>query len=876
MPTSAAAAVPAAVPAAMATAAALGRLGRRVAGRQLPVHEGGVAWKAGGNSLQWAQVQVQLRRLSAAAGSSSSTSTSTISTTIRATASGPHMPVPAATQPPPPATAASPVPSSPRKPRGRARKAFSASSMMTNGASDADFMLPIHHTYIRGINIRNFALIEEQMVQFLPGLNVVTGESGAGKSVLLGAVSQLLGAPLIDDCVRPPATSALIEGEVLVAGHQIRAIKSVLANYESALPTASLSQDGCRLYLRREIVLDDQPSTSNGMTSSGYVRAKTICRVNGVIVPLRVLRALGSALVDINGQNVQNTLLSESAQLALLDRYAGTTQAAMEFAQLALKARSLGEAAEQINRATNTDADDLMDLIEDVAAANIIQGEEVKLRAELRQLENSRATIEACQRAHSAFSAGVVTSHGSSGSVYSTLKAITRELQGLQAEQQGPPPDDDNDELAEEEELLEEDDGAKLINDALDLVMQAETLLMEAESRVETFAMGTQFSDRRYDVVSKRLKDLDKLKYRYRQPSFDALLLAAEEAQSTLDDLENLQQRKESIVHERRQLARQMGEAAVELSRRRREAVSGLKQAVESSLAQLGMEGSQFHVKINWTEADPSAYRVMGLGLDGGENGDVPLWGSGSNSFRVGEAEQLGEEPDALYKYTSNGLDSVTFLLAASPAEPLRPLAHVASGGESARIMLALKTTPGASGTAGSPVAVFDELDSGVGGRLGSRVGDALRRLSEFGNTQVLCVTHLPQVAVFADKHLKVVKHKTDDGRAITAIQNLTSEHERVQEISQMLGMGTDAAAELITNAAQLWRSRMERLQPNGHGNGNGHDGILLQSVKGLDRMNNLAEQMQLNRDVRSDNNGNHWVDLDDMMAKSNHFAHIN
>eukprot|EP00899_Mesostigma_viride_P015890 jgi/Mesvir1/24301/Mv10991-RA.1 len=919
-------------------------------------------------------------------------------------------------------------------------------------------------SYIREIRIRDYALVAEQSVRFVPGLNIITGESGSGKSVLLSALGQLLGAPVDPECVRPPATRALIEGELHVAASHWPAIQRLLEAYPAATASVPTNLGACGSapssssnsahhplpasppssssssavhsstpWLKNQgtgnrgsspaasFSFSSSSPTDNGFSNStaggrgegsefclggfhprgeewvgrgggrgcrseecgeklrgrggrgagsgkggsgGYAvgsNVRSICRINGAVVPLKVLRAVGQLLVDVNGQNVQQSLVKEDAQVALLDRFAGTSSLAAQFAELVDRADELAQELHRLDDRMAMDEDQLARMVQEINAINPRVGEDAALRRALQSLDLRRATVEACQRVHSTLTAGVTGDGLGDGSgtprrgVYTSLRSALNDLSSIDVEAleraaAGGAEGEEGRLEAEEAEAGAPDldftmgDPENLVA-AADLIEQAQALLRRAEALVEDFATDTPVSDLERDRLLKRSREIERLKLRYRTPSIAALRRAAEEAEQTLAEFASMGQRVEQLEAELQDVGCQLASLGAALSSKRREAAADMCRAVEASLEHLHMSNSRFRVQMAWSPAavaqrpagqvqgqgggggrypDSAPPRLQGTGTgssvlsrskseksiafaegadvrwqeredpDGGEaeseaedededeasdlvdemedgledgeeeeegedeerkagegrkgssshwggtgsdeawgassggNGgawaadaagmppEVDVWGPVENSLLVPGCAPMGEDPGLYYKFGLQGFDKVVFLLAASPSEPLRPLTSVASGGECARIMLALKTMPGASSSDGGlSIAVFDELDSGVGGRIGGRVGVSLHRLCSTGH-QVICVTHLPQVAVFANHHVKVSKAMAEDGRMLTVLQELSSEGERTDEIAHMLGLGPSAASELMRNArrdAQEVAAEQKRLE---------------------------------------------------------------
>eukprot|EP00850_Spirogloea_muscicola_P020010 SM000205S06217 [mRNA] locus=s205:110004:115181:+ [translate_table: standard] len=712
---------------------------------------------------------------------------------------------------------------------------------------------PLHGpAVLTELQIRNFALIESQTVTFAPGLNVITGESGAGKSILLQALTQVLGAPLVEDCVRPPANSALVRAVFRVStalaarlasktatGTAADAANAAVHTKPAVAPGLDVDQEAAapsaitEVVLEREIFRGAAPQGRFSKDSEGAVmavrkaaKAKSLCRIGTTQVPLKVLRAAGAMLVDVNGQSSQGQLRAEDMQVSMLDHFAGSqaiSQAA-RFQLLVHQAGCLMEKKAELAGSGVATAAALQELVDEVAALGLREGDEDRLQMELRQQEQAQELAEKCWHVIGTMTDGGLGS-GATGpgmSVRGQLRAILRQLIDIQ----------------EATGRVEDQPGfsARDVEAAVETVTEAGTLLDQATTSVEHFAGELEYSNIRIQEIQKRLRRLDKVKRAFGAKSSNVLLAMAVEAEKKLLNAADLEDQLAMLSQELSGLAQEMAAVGVDLSHRRRVAAEALRVAVEDVLKHLCMERSRFQVDVSWEMVRTSslakeatgAYRrsdVDGEDVDEDEEGEedeeddlespaagVHMGGPRLASLsclnvedrllRVVNAGDVGEAPGASYRYTPSGLDKVTFKLAANVGEPLLLLGQVASGGECARVLLALKAMAGPSRNDSTAISVFDEVDSGIGGRVGARVGSVLRHLSSSGH-QVICVTHLPQVAAFADWHVKVSKEAAEGGRSVTRTRVLSSQHEKAEEVAHMLGLSIGAAVELFTQAAQ-------------------------------------------------------------------------
>jgi len=660
-------------------------------------------------------------------------------------------------------------------------------------------------TALERLTIVDFALVRKQVVDFHPGLNVITGKSGSGKSVLLDAISQICGAPAREESIRAGAGGAKLEATFRVATSALPAIYDVVNDQISALssktgsnvkPFAPPEDDENALKISRELQYVD--------SSANAKRIRSVCRINGRVVPLKALKALGEILMDFNGQGAASTLADEGAQLALLDEWAGTKTLRQKFERLS------SELAAQFNKVKNAvellpgEREELEELLEEYYAVDPAPGEDVALKAELRRLESSRVAVEMC--------GSIIGTISGERGARGLLREAAHEVKGLlataerRAENATTQAKDGDDDVAMEVEQGLDEASLQGLNDALELLYQAEQLAETAEESVGRYAEVLASSPRRREEAQARLRELDRMFKTLRVRTADAAVEAAQSAQARLDAAEVGEEERDDNIAELTRLRFAAADCAFQLAVARREAAGALRGAVNAALVDLEMAGSRFDVTLSWTSRESASENTNG------------------NVLRIPRASELGEDDALAYAVRPTGLDRATFLLAAGQNEPLRPMASIASGGEKARLMLALKMAPvmndekaskhaasTRSALAVSGISVFDEVDSGVGGRVGARIGHALRRLSSAGAQQVLCVTHLPQVAAFGDNHLVVSKApKADaDGRTCIEIAPLARRADRVEEISQMLGIGDvegrENAERLVDDASRAF-----------------------------------------------------------------------
>ena len=566
---------------------------------------------------------------------------------------------------------------------------------------------------LRELHIRDFAIIDEVTVSFEPGLNVITGETGAGKSILIDAMSAILGARAQPEWLRAGAEKALVEGIFELEG-------DVLARVNSFLRREGLDEEGNVLILSREL------------RASG----RSIARINGRAVTAGLLAELGAMLVDIHGQGDHLFLLKPRAQLALLDRYAHLEELRAAVAEEVARLRAVRRELSHLRtheRELAQRADLLAYQVQEIRNAHLEEGEDELLEAERRRLAHAEQLIEGVEATILALEGevgsvpGAIDILGEVSARLAHLSHLDSDLEGLSAQAEN---------IAEQ------------INDLL--------------RELTHYRDQVEFNPQRLEEVEERLALIRNLKRKYGN-TIAEIIAYAEQAEAELATIEGADERIEALAAEEAHLLNRLGELVATLSQKRREAADRLAAAVREELQELRMPHTQFEVALHWEE-DPDGVPVQGRRL----------------------------------AFDSSGVDRVEFLVSANPGEPLRPLARVASGGETARLMLALKVV--LSHADPVPVLIFDEIDVGIGGRLGGVVGRKLRQLAQ--GHQVLCVTHLPQLAAYGDRHLHVSKH-LHKGRTVVRVRALEGDA-RVQELAAMLGAPTETGLE---SARELLRA---------------------------------------------------------------------
>lgn len=568
------------------------------------------------------------------------------------------------------------------------------------------------------LRIDNFAIIDHLELSFTPGLVTFTGETGAGKSIIIDAVEILLGGRADVTMIRAEAERANVEG--------IFQIPQTVRSTITAI-------------LEREELLDN-PET---ITLGREIRhnGRSIARVNGRNVNVSLLSELGEYLVDVHGQSEHLSLLRVRNHLGLLDAFANIdnelTAYSKTYSHLGAIRRELADLHQTESEAARR-VDTLNYQINEIEAARLRPDEEEELRTEHNRLANAEGLASLAQEALQSLDEGTPESPSTIdlfGQVVHALGGVTR--------------------LDSSQSSLEEQ--AQLLFDNL----------TDLARNLRYYLEGIEFNPKRLDQVEERLSLIHNLKRKYGN-TIQAVLAFAQDARRQLDTITHAGERIEELEAEEAQLLNQLGKEGQVLSQKRHAAAQKLEQTLEDELANLNMKSA--HFKVDFQQRP----EVDGVPLDDG----------------------------LCVAFDATGLEHVEFLVAPNPGEGLKPLVKIASGGETSRLMLAIKNVLARADHV--PTLIFDEIDQGIGGRVGSIVG---RKLWELGRQhQVLCVTHLPQLAAFGDQHFRVQKN-IKGGRTLTQVEVLQGE-KRLLELAQMMGEVTEgtrrSAQELLQTVTHI------------------------------------------------------------------------
>ena len=571
------------------------------------------------------------------------------------------------------------------------------------------------------LHIQDFAIIDRLDLRPGPGLIILTGETGAGKSIILDAVEMVVGGRADATVVRTDAPAAVVEATFQLQGPEKEAVHEVL---------------------KREDLLDDPAYVT--LTREVRREGRNVARVNGRAVGVGLLREIGASLVDIHGQSEHLSLLDPRAHRGLLDRYADIAAPLAEYRRVYERLAAVRLELREL-RAAQADAERRTEMLTfqagEIEAARLRPGEDDELRRERDRLANAESLAQLAQQALTVLDEGSQEAPAASDLVGQAARALSG-LARIDAEQS---------ELADQAALLE-DTLADLAHSLRDYLEQIE------------------YNPRRLEEAEERLNLIHDLTRKYGGDIL-AVIRFGEQARRQLETISTAAGRSAALEGEEASLLETLSRHGRELSDRRKAAAEQLGRGIETELDDLKMAAARFGVDFQ-TRPDPD-----GLPLPDGS--------------RVA--------------FDASGFDRVEFLVAPNPGEGLKPLAKIASGGETSRLMLALKNILAAADQI--PSLIFDEIDQGIGGRVGLVVGFKLWHLAR--KHQVFCVTHLPQLAAFGDEHYQVQK-LIQDNRTLTRVERLAGEPQLL-ELSQMLGEvgeGTLRSAHELMQVARQMRQK--------------------------------------------------------------------
>lgn len=570
------------------------------------------------------------------------------------------------------------------------------------------------------LRIENFAIIDHLELQFADGLTTFTGETGAGKSIILDAIEVLMGVKADATFIRSGAEKAILEAVFRIPQRSRTEMLEIL---------------------EREDLLEDPDYITFGreLRKAG----RNTARVNGRSVSVGLMRQLGGYLVDIHGQSEHLSLLNVRSHLGLLDRYAASQALLDAYRQTYKRLTELRRELEKL-RQSEKDAErriDLLDFqIQEIRSANLGKVDEEDLRQERSRLANAENLSSMAQRSLLLLDEG-------SEEAPAITDALGQVLEALQSV-------------------------AKIDKSQEQLRLRAEEMAVnagEVARDLRDYLEGIEFNPRRLNQLEDQIDLINRLKRKY-GGTVEAVLAFAAKSEAELEMITHASERIEELEEEENRLLPDLAQKALSLSASRREAAETLASGVEAQLADLSMNGARFNVSFMRKDDE------NGLPMEDGK--------------RVG--------------FDANGIDSVEFLIAPNPGEGFKPLVKIASGGETSRLMLALKNVLAQADHVST--LIFDEIDQGIGGRVGAVVGEKLWQLAR--QHQVLCITHLPQLAAYGDEHYCVHK-EVETGRTTTRVSALQGDA-RLNELALMLGQVSDvnrvAAQEALAQARQRQR----------------------------------------------------------------------
>lgn len=552
---------------------------------------------------------------------------------------------------------------------------------------------------LRELDIRNFAIIDTLSVSFTEGMTVLTGETGAGKSIIIDAVHLLAGGRGSQEFIRHGAQKAEIEG--------LFHIESDKHPVHKKLEDFGIQASDGDVLLRREL---------NG-------KGKNVCRINGKLVTISILREVGAALIDIHGQHETQELMDEKQHLHLLDQFAGKlltkakegySHTFEKYTKLKREFASYNENEQQIAQRIDL----LTFQLREIEEAQLVPGEEENLLEERKRLQNFTKIFESISQAH---------------------EAIQGESKGL---------DWVGNAMTELEHAAAVDEQ---FQEASESVAGAFYQLQDTSTEIKRILDQLEFDPERLNEIEQRLALLQSLKRKYGS-SVEDMLLYQEEQADELDKLLNRDQRLRLDQEKLKELTEDLRIEAEELTMLRKQAAAKLSKAIMEQLKELHMGKASFSVQFN----------LLPKG-----------------------------------KFDRFGQDSIAFHISTNVGEPLKPLTKVASGGELSRMMLALKTI--FSKHQGITSIIFDEVDTGVSGRVAQAIAEKIAAIAR--HSQVLCISHLPQVAAMADQHLFIEKKVSKD-RTTTSVKELAG-RKRTEEMSRMLS-GAEITELTLQHADEL------------------------------------------------------------------------
>ena len=563
---------------------------------------------------------------------------------------------------------------------------------------------------LKSLHIKDYALIDQVNVEFGKGLNIITGETGAGKSILIDAMGLLLGERASTEVVRKDASKSVVEGVFDVESNK-KVKKLVEQNDIEFLP---------ELIIRREISL----------------KGNNRCFVNDTPVSLSVVKELGDLLVDLHGQHEHQSLLRTETHIDFLDEFTGNENLLDEYQKEFKKIREISSKLDELKKKESSlkeKKDFYAFQIKEIDAVNPAEGEEDEINAELNILENSEKLLSLTNSVYEGL-------FDSENSVHDQLMQIKTSI----------------------DELLEIDKSFSEIENEFD---SAIAQIRDAAEFIRKYNSKVELDPEKLEQLRERLGAISMLKKKY-GGSVESILEHRKKIGEEFDNAENFAGNIKKLEAEISSAQEKAGTIAEKLSAKRNESAKKVEKEVVKVLTSLGIAESKFEVKINQHKAENE-----------------------SEDFVIIKSKKV--------KADFSGVDDVEFYISTNTGEDAKPLIKVASGGEVSRIMLSLKTILAKNDKL--PLLIFDEIDTGVSGRIAQKVGTALKNLAS--SHQVIAITHLPQIAGLADFHFMVEK-LSKEKRTTSSIKKL-NENEKVREVAKLMS-GENVTEASLKGAREL------------------------------------------------------------------------
>ncbi len=547
---------------------------------------------------------------------------------------------------------------------------------------------------LASLHVKNLVLIDEEEIIFSKGLNILSGETGAGKSIILGALHLSLGDKASKDFLRDSDSEAFVEAVYLVKDEKTKEALRAL---------------GVEPY-------DDEVIMSRKITES-----RSVAKINGEQVPAAKMKEVGDILLDIYGQKEHQSLLNTHKHMEFLDEFSKNDigDLKMQVSAAYKEYKALSAELEEARKSDITKERELVLLdheINEIESANLKLGEDEELEEEYKRLSNFSKTMESFGRAHEA-----ISGDGGASDALSTAISDLRHIEGIDSK----------------------------AAEFLSMLNDADSILCDFSRELSSYMGDTSFDEETFIQIENRLNEINRLKDKY-GPSIELILQQLKERQEKKAKYESFDEYLSELKAKVSEATEKLEKLSTKLSDIRNKNAKTLSLKMQEAMSDLNFLNSEFGVELKRMD-----------------------------------------------HFTENGFDEGQFVICTNPGEPLRPLKDIASGGEMSRIMLAIKTVLVADG--GIDTLIFDEIDAGISGRTAQAVSEKLAAVAS--SHQVICITHLPQIAAMADTHFLIEKN-VENGHTISGIKKLYEE-DTVSELARMLG-GSVITEAVMTNAKEM------------------------------------------------------------------------